>query len=280
KIMIIDGIALTRFFFYLENNFGSVSMSERSLAEKLLEFRSLNEDFIKPSFATITAFNEHAALPHYRATPGSDMELTGSGIFLVDSGGHYVGGTTDITRTISLGIPAERQKTDFTLVLKGHIRLARTKFPSGTKGYQLDILAREALWKAGLDYGHGTGHGVGYCLNVHEGPQSITPSVNRTSIEAGMLITNEPAVYRNGEYGIRTENLMLCYEDEETEFGRFLKFDTFSLCYIDKSLIDKLLLDKDEIEWLNNYHCDVYEKLSPHLTDNEKKWLREKTEEI
>jgi len=165
-------------------------------------------------------------------------------------------------------------------VLKGHINLACAKFPLGTKGYQLDLLARKALWDRGLNYGHGTGHGVGCCLNVHEGPHNISPADNKTVIVPGMLISNEPAIYREGEYGIRTENLIICYEDEETEFGQFLKFDTVSLCYIDKALIDKSLLEEKEIRWLNSYHQDVFDKLSPHLTDTEKSWLKGKTEPL
>ena len=172
------------------------------------------------------------------------------------------------------------QKRDFTLILKGHISLALAKFPEGTKGYQLDFSARRAMWEAGINYAHGTGHGVGYCLNVHEGPQSISPADNKTVIESGMLTSNEPAIYREGEYGIRIENLILCYEDEETEFGQFLRFDTVSLCYIEKSLIDKTLLDRKEIDWLNAYHSEVYDKLSPYLSGEEKEWLKEKTDPL
>lgn len=280
KVMIKDGVALTRFFYWIETDIGIVPMTERSLVMRLHEFKIQNKDFLGPSFATIVAFGGHAAQPHYSPTPESDTELGDRGILLVDSGGQYPGGTTDITRTIAIGAPYPGQRKDFTLVLKGLIRLATTKFPYGTKGSQLDILAREALWEYGLNFGHGTGHGVGYCLNVHEGPQSISPSMNKTIIEAGMLISDEPAIYREGEYGIRTENLLICYEDEETEFGKFLKFDTVSLCYIDKALIDKSLLTKKEIDWINTYHSEVYDKLSPFLTADEKNWLKEKTEAI
>ena len=280
RVMIRDGTALTKFFFYLEENLGKVSMTEVSLAQKLLELRSQQQDFIGPSFATITAFNEHSALPHYSPEPDTDLVLGDNGIFLTDSGGQYMGGTTDITRTISIGIPTAQQKKDFTLVLKGHINLARAKFPLGTRGFQLDILARQAMWENGLNYGHGTGHGVGYCLNVHEGPQNISPSVNKIPVETGMVISNEPAIYREGEYGIRTENLMICFEDEENEFGQFLKFDTISLCYIDKALIDKSLLDQVEINWLNDYHSEVFDKINPYLTSAEKKWLKEKTDPL
>ena len=280
KIMVLDGVALTKFFYWIESDLGIVPMTERSLVMRLHEFKIRLKDFLGPSFATIVAFNGHAALPHYSPTPDSDAELSEKGILLVDSGGQYPGGTTDITRTVALGAPTPGQKKDFTLVLKGLIRLATAKFPYGTRGYQIDILAREALWDDGLNYGHGTGHGVGYCLNVHEGPQSISPSMNKTIIEPGMLMSDEPAIYREEQYGIRTENLIICYEDEETEFGRFLKFDTVSLCYIDKALIDKSLLNQKEISWLNSYHSEVYDKLSPHLTDDEKIWLKEKTEAI
>jgi Xaa-Pro aminopeptidase len=279
-VMIKDGVALTRFFHWIENNKGIVPMTELSLAIKLQELRAQQEGFLGASFSTITALNEHAALPHYAPASETDAMLGERGILLVDSGGQYYGGTTDITRTISIDNPTTQQKEDFTLVLKGHIKLAMAKFPHGTRGYQLDMLARKALWDHGNDYGHGTGHGVGYCLSVHEGPQVINPSDNKTAIEPGMLISNEPGIYREGEYGIRTENMIICYEDEETEFGQFLKFDTVSLCYIDKSLIEKSLLDKEEIDWINSYHSEVFDKISPHLTKEEKIWLKEKTEPL
>ena len=281
KAMIKDGVALTKFFYWVEQNFGSVPMSELSLTEKINYFRADQENNLGPGFSTIIAYNEHAALPHYSATSDTDSVIGSNGIFLIDSGGQYLDGTTDITRTISFGRPTEKQKRDFTFVLKGTIGLAMVKFPYGTTGCQIDMIARKALWENGLNYGHGTGHGVGFCLNVHEGPQGISPGVtasSKTVIEPGMLISDEPGIYREGEYGIRIENLTLCYEDEVTEFGRFLKFDTVSLCYIDKSLIDISLLDKKEIDWLNAYHEEVYEKLNPYLSEDEKLWLREKTE--
>lgn len=280
KVMVKDGVALSKFFCWIESSLGKVPMTEVFLAGRLLKFRSQQDGFLGPSFATILAFNENAALPHYAAKPETDSEIEENGILLSDSGGQYYGGTTDITRTISIGIPTQQQKKDFTLVLKGNISLAMAKFPLGTRGFQLDILARKPLWEQGLNYGHGTGHGVGYCLNVHEGPQSISPADNKTIIEPGMLISNEPAIYRESEYGIRTENLILCYEDEETDFGQFLRFDTVSLCYIDKSLIDKSLLEQKEIDWLNRYHTEVYDRISPHLTESEKMWLKVKTEPI
>jgi Xaa-Pro aminopeptidase len=282
RVMIKDGVALTKFFFWTEQYSGLVSMSELSLAEKLNQLRSEQDNFLGLSFSPIVAFNEHGALPHYSATAESDSVIGNVGILLVDSGGQYLDGTTDITRTIAVGRPTAQQKKDFTLVLKGTIALAMAVFPYGTRGSQLDILARKALWENGLNYGHGTGHGVGFCLNVHEGPQNISPNAAdvKTSIESGMLISDEPAIYREGEYGIRIENLILCYENEETEFGKFLKFDTVSLCYIDKNLIDISLLDSKEIAWLNAYHSEVYEKLSPLLSDTEEYWLKEKTSRI
>ena len=278
--MIKDGVALTKFFYWFDTNHGREPLTENSLSARLFEFRAQQKDFLGTSFATISAFNENSALPHYNAGEGPGAEIGERGILLVDSGGQYMGGTTDITRTIPVGIPSPQQKRDFTLILKGHINLALAKFPDGTRGYQLDFIARRAMWGSGMNYAHGTGHGVGYCLNVHEGPQSISPADNKTTIEAGMLTSNEPAIYREGEYGIRIENLILCYEDEETEFGKFLRFDTVSLCYIEKSLIDKSLLDQKETDWLNSYHLEVYDKLSPYLTVEEKIWLKEKTDPL
>jgi Xaa-Pro aminopeptidase len=280
NVMIRDGVAITKFFYWFYNNHGKLPMTEDFLAGRLLELRSQQKDFMGLPFATIVAFNENSALPHYIPEKDSGAGIGERGLLLVDSGGQYMGGTTDITRTIPLGIPSDQQKKDFTLILKGHINLAIAKFPEGTRGYQLDFIARRAMWGSGMNYAHGTGHGVGYCLNVHEGPQSISPADNKTVIEAGMLTSNEPAIYREGEYGIRIENLILCYEDEETEFGEFLKFDTVSLCYIEKSLIEKSLLEQNEIEWLNSYHSEVYDKLSPYLTSEEKYWLKEKTDPI
>ncbi len=277
RAMVKDGIALTRFFYWLEQASTDGELNEYNVAEKLHGFRSEQPEFICPSFKAIVAFNENGAMPHYTASSSSAREISGSGILLIDSGAQYHDGTTDITRTVALGMPDEKQKKDFTLVLKGMISLARARFPFGTRGYQLDILARRYLWEQGLNYGHGTGHGVGFCLSVHEGPQSITPAENRTVIVPGMLMSDEPAIYREGEYGIRTENLILCYEDEETEFGRFLRFDTMSLCYIDMALVDRTMLDRSELAWLKNYHREVNERLSPGLPPEEAEWLKTKT---
>jgi Xaa-Pro aminopeptidase len=281
--MIKDGIALTRFFFWIEKNMDEEILTELSLSEKLDYLRSQNENYLGSSFESIVAFNEHGALPHYTASSETNSPLQGNGILLVDSGGQYLDGTTDITRTIPIGVPTPQQIRDYTFVLKGTIDLAMAGFPSGTKGFQLDMLARRSLWENGLNYGHGTGHGVGFCLNVHEGPQSIGPGFSqgtKTILEAGMLTSDEPAVYREGEYGIRIENLILCCNDNETQYGQFLKFETMSLCYIDKTLIDVSLLDKKEIDWVNSYHSNVYSKLSPFLTESEKDWLMLKTSQL
>ena len=281
KAMLKDGVALSKFFYWLEQESDPENRTELSIGEKLDSLRSENENYLGPSFSIIVAFNEHGALPHYTSTTDTDINIGTEGILLIDSGGQYLDGTTDITRTISLGSPTGEQKVDFSLVLKGTIGLAMAKFPAGTKGSQLDILARKALWENGFNYGHGTGHGVGFCLHVHEGPQSIGPGAGagtKTIIEPGMLISDEPAIYREGKYGIRIENLILCSEDRVTEFGNFLKFDTVSLCYIDKSLIDISLLDRKEIDWINSYHTEVYNKTSPYLNSKEKIWLKGKTE--
>jgi Xaa-Pro aminopeptidase len=280
RAMIKDGVALTKFFIWLEHNNGKIKLSELIIEEKLNNLRSDGEHYLGPSFSAIVAYNENGALPHYSATIESDTVIGKNGILLIDSGAQYLDGTTDITRTVSMGSPSEKQKMDFTLVLRGMINLALARFPAGTRGYQLDLLARKALWENGLNYGHGTGHGVGFCLNVHEGPQSISPNSgteSKTGIEPGMLISDEPAIYREGEYGIRIENLILCVDDSETEFGKFLKFKTVSLCYIDKTLIEISLLDKREIDWINQYHSEVYEKLSPYLNTEEKNWLKNQT---
>lgn len=281
QVMIRDGVALTKFFFWLENNTGVTEITELSCVNKLLELRLKQPNCLGSSFSTIAAFNEHSALPHYSPDNESNTIIKTGGILLIDSGGQYFGGTTDITRSVALGQPSLRQKIDFTLVLKGMINLATAKFPAGTRGVQLDVLARKALWDNGLNYGHGTGHGVGFFLSVHEGPQSIgTGSGSMSEIKAGMLLSDEPGVYREGEYGFRTENLILCIDDEEPGSGRYLKFETLSLCYIDNNLIERTMLDDAEIKWVNDYHSMVYNKLAVFLTHEEQTWLKEKTGKI
>ena len=232
------------------------------------------------SFESISAYAAHGAIVHYAATPETNATLKPEGLYLLDSGAQYLDGTTDITRTIALGEPTEQMRKDFTRVLKGTISLAKSKFPEGTRGSQLDILARKALWDAGLNFLHGTGHGIGHCLNVHEGPQSIRMEENPTALEPGMVTSDEPGLYRAGEYGIRTENMIVTREDSETEFGRFLHMETLTLCYIDTRLVIVSMLSAREHIWLNKYHQEVYEKLSPFLTDDEREWLRAKTMEI
>lgn len=268
-----DGVALTRFFIWLEEGLKSGKLSEMSVSEKLREFRSEQENFVGESFGTIAGYAAHGAIVHYSATPESDATLKAENIFLLDSGGQYLNGTTDITRTVALGTPTAQQKTDNTLVLKGHIALATALFPLGTRGTQLDILARKAMWDLGLNYGHGTGHGVGHFLCVHEGPQSIRMDENPTVLQPGMMISNEPGMYRTNEYGIRIENLVHVVPAQKTEFGQFLKFETLTLFPIDQHLINFDLLSNSEIEWLNDYHQRVYDTIAPKLNEYEREWL-------
>ena len=231
-----DGVALTKFYIWLEKQMAEgTQVTEISAAEKLTALRAEQPQYIMDSFGTICGYAEHGAIVHYSATPETDATLKPEGLLLIDSGAQYLDGTTDITRTIALGEPTEQMKKDFTRVLKGTISLAKSKFPAGTRGSQIDILARKALWDSGINYLHGTGHGIGHCLNVHEGPQSIRMEENPVTLKPGMVISDEPAMYRTGEYGIRTENMILVREDSETEFGKFLGFDTLTLCFIDTS---------------------------------------------
>ncbi len=276
KAMAKDGVALTRFFIWLEEGLKSGNLSEISVSDKLREFRSQQENFVGESFGTIAGYAAHGAIVHYSATPESDAKLKAENIFLLDSGGQYLDGTTDITRTVALGTPTAQQKTDNTLVLKGHITLAKALFPVGTRGTQLDILARKAMWDLGLNYGHGTGHGVGHFLCVHEGPQSIRMDENPTVLVPGMMISNEPGMYRTNEYGIRIENLVHVVPAQKTEFGQFLKFETLTLFPIDQHLINFDLLSSSEIEWLNDYHQRVYQTIAPKLNEYEREWLSKK----
>lgn len=271
-----DGVALTRFFIWLEENLLSGDLSEISISNKLREFRSLQENFVGESFGTIAGYAAHGAIVHYNAAPASDAKLKPESILLLDSGGQYLDGTTDITRTIALGTPTKQQKTDNTLVLKGHIALATAQFPIGTRGSQLDILARKAMWELGLNYGHGTGHGVGHFLCVHEGPQSIRMDENPTVLLPGMMISNEPGMYRTNEYGIRIENLVHVIPSVTTEFGQFLQFETLTLFPIDQKLIDWKVMTTAEINWINDYHQTVFDAISPQLDENECEWLKNK----
>lgn len=280
KVMVRDGVALTRFFHWLEESVGRNRVTELSASGMMESLRREQEGCMGPSFSTIAAYNAHAALPHYVPDDDTDAVLESPGIFLLDSGGQYYGGTTDITRTVALGRTGENTRRDFTLALKGTISLAMARFPYGTRGYQLDVLARKALWENGMNYGHGTGHGVGCFLNVHEGPQAIGTSAAgdlKTVLEPGMVLSDEPAFYRQGEYGFRTENLLVCAEDRETDYGRFLKFETVTLCYIDSTLTEVSLLDEGELTWLNEYHEHVYKSLAHFLEPGIREWLRKKT---
>lgn len=280
RSMIKDGVALTRFFMWLEAELPSGKLSEVSISERLRYFRSLQENFVGESFATIAGYAAHGAIVHYRATTDSDAVLRSENLLLLDSGAQFLDGTTDITRTVTLGKPNAQQKSDYSKVLKGHIALAIAIFPEATRGSQLDILARKALWDDCMNYGHGTGHGVGHFLCVHEGPQNIRMDENPTVLETGMIISNEPGLYRSGAYGIRIENLVHVIPAGETEFGRFLKFETLTLFPIDKELIDAEMLTEAEKDWLDAYHRRVYESLSPQLDAKERVWLEAKCSPI
>ena len=280
QAMVRDGVALVRFVRWLDTNMDAGKATELSAAQQLRAFRAEQNLFVDESFGTICGYNEHGAIVHYSATPESDVKIRRKGFLLVDSGAQYLDGTTDITRTIALGTLTPQQKRDFTLVLKGHIALARCQFPEGTRGAQLDAIARLPLWQDGLTFLHGTGHGVGHFLNVHEGPQSIRLQENPTPLMPGMITSNEPGLYRAGEYGIRHENLILTVPACETEFGRFYQFETLTLFPFDKRALDMTILQPHEIAWLNDYHRMVYDKLKSSLTMEECEWLREATSAI
>ena len=277
-----DGIAMTKFYFWLEKMLkAGEKVTELSAAAKLTALRSEQPQYVMDSFASISSYGPHGAVVHYSPTPETDTELKTDSLYLLDSGAQYLDGTTDITRTIALcDEPSEQMKKDFTRALKGTIGIAKCKFPAGIRGCLIDAFARKALWDAGINYLHGTCHGIGHCLNVHEGPQSIRMEENPVILEPGMVMSDEPAMYCPGEYGIRTENMILIREDSETEFGKFLGFETLTLCYIDTKLVIPSMLSVREHAWLNKYHQMVYDLVSPHLTEEEKAWLKEKTAEI
>jgi Xaa-Pro aminopeptidase len=275
-----DGIALTKFFYWLENRVGKQPVRELEAATALSDFRKTDPAYVSDSFNYISAYGPHAALPHYAAVKNHQAELQPSGFYLIDSGAQYLHGTTDITRTVPLGDLTDTEKIDYTLVLKGMINLSRLIFPKGCKGCNMDIVARLPLYMNGRNYGHGTGHGVGHFLNVHEGPQAIRPELKDQDVVPGMVTSNEPGIYREGSHGIRHENLLSCYFKEKNEFGEFYAFETLTLCYIDTSPLLLGWLERDEIAWLNNYHEQVYQRLAPYLTEDEKIWLRYKTQPI
>lgn len=275
-----DGVALVKFLKWLEASVLSGKETELSVDRKLHEFRAAQPLYMGESFDTIAGYKEHGAIVHYSATEESDVTLQSKGFLLLDSGAQYLDGTTDITRTIALGELTEEEKTDYTLILKGHIALAMAKFPAGTRGAQLDVLARMPIWSHGMNFLHGTGHGVGHFLSVHEGPQSIRMNENPIVLQPGMVTSNEPGVYKAGSHGIRTENLTLVCKDKEGMFGEYFKFETITLCPICKKGIVKEMLTAEEVKWFNDYHQTVYKKLSPSLNEEEKKWLLEATKAI
>lgn len=272
-----DGVALVKFQKWLEEVVSSEKETELSIDKKLHEFRAAQPLYMGESFDTIAGYKEHGAIVHYSATPESNATLRPKGFLLLDSGAQYLDGTTDITRTIPLGELTEEEKTDYTLILKGHIALATAKFPVGTRGAQLDVLARMPIWKEGMNFLHGTGHGVGHFLSVHEGPQSIRMNENPIVLQPGMVTSNEPGVYKAGKHGIRIENLLLTCKAGEGMFGGYLQFETLTLCPINTNCIVRGMLSPEERAWLNCYHRTVYEKLSPYLNDEEKVWLQKKT---
>lgn len=279
--MIKDGVALVKFYMWLEKAIPTGEVTEVMIEEKLLEYRSQQENFVGESFGTIAGYAGNGAIVHYHATPENCLTIKPEGLLLIDSGGQYKDGTTDITRTVAAGKLTKQMKADYTNVLKGHIALATAIFPEGTRGSQLDVLARKALWNNCLTYWHGTGHGIGHFLNVHEGPQNIRLEENPTLLKPGMVTSNEPGVYRANQYGIRIENLIVTQEYRKTEeFGTFYNFETITLCPIDTRPISKKLLTKCEKKWLNKYHKMVYKKLKNHLSIEEKTWLKNKTKPI
>jgi Xaa-Pro aminopeptidase len=285
EAMAQDGAAMCEFYAWLEQALGRERVTELTIDERLSAARARRPGFVGLSFPTIAGFNVNGALPHYRATREAHAVIEGDGLLLIDSGGQYLGGTTDITRVWPIGRVSDAHKRDYTLVLKGTIALSRTRFPLGTLSPMLDAIARAPLWAEGVDYGHGTGHGVGYFLNVHEGPQSISKAVPEPhmAMEAGMITSIEPGLYRSGQWGVRIENLVMnvpAATPEGSRFGDFLEFETLTLCPIDTRCIDLGLMRADEIDWLNRYHAVVRERLSPLVSGDALAWLQRRTEPL
>lgn len=287
KAHIMDGVAVTKLMYWLKQNAGKGGLTELSVVDKIEELRRQCKDYIEPSFGTISAYEDNGAIVHYEPTKESNAALCNRGFLLIDTGGHYLQGTTDITRTIALGEVSDIQKKHYTAVLKGNLRLADTKFQYGCRGTNLDIVAREPLWKYGLDFKHGTGHGVGYMLNVHESPNSFRWKINAMTLnrndavlEEGMITSDEPGLYIEGEYGIRLENLILCVRDEENEYGRFMRFETLTKVPFDRDAIDVNEMNSEDIGLLNTYHESVRKEISPYLDEPEKKWLEEVTKPL
>ncbi|WP_418417870.1 aminopeptidase P family protein [Blautia sp.] len=275
-----DGVAVTKFIYWLKQNVGKMEITELSAAEHLFQLRKEQENFLDNSFDPIVSYGGHAAMCHYSPSPETDIPLEPKGLALCDTGGHYLEGSTDITRTIALGELTEKEQKYFTLVLKGHLRLSDAKFHYGCCGQNLDYLAREPLWRLGEDYNHGTGHGVGYLLNIHEGPNSFRWKSSSAVLEEGMITSNEPGYYVENEFGIRHENLIVCKKAEKTAYGQFMCFENLTMVPFDLDAIDPELLDTYEKGLLNSYHAEVYQKISPYLTEEEDKWLKEYTRAI
>ncbi|MFO7781800.1 MAG: aminopeptidase P family protein [Spirochaetia bacterium] len=290
--MISDGVAMTEFLYWLESRTAGAAgtaeaaaaasppgaaLTELDAARKLGEMRAARPGFVNPSFETIAGYAGHGAIVHYRVTPESNATLTPGGVLLLDSGGQYRNGTTDITRTVPIGEVDAGVRADFTLVLRAHIALAMTVFPAGTSGHQLDAIPRRPMWQHGVNYGHGTGHGVGFFLNVHEGPQRISAMPNTVALEPGMVVSIEPGLYREGRYGIRIENLVVVGEDRTTDFDHFLKFETLTLCPIERTLIDASMLTAEERAWVDSYHAMVWERVGAEVEGPVREWLRAKT---
>lgn len=280
RAMLKDGIALVKFLKWLKPAVEAGGQTEISIDQKLTALRAEQPLYRDISFDTIAGYQAHGAIVHYEATPETDIPLKTEGLLLLDSGAQYLDGTTDITRTIALGPVTDEQKKIYTLVLKGHIQIELCKFPSGSSGTQIDILARKDMWREGLNYLHGTGHGVGTYLNVHEGPHQFRMEWKPAPLVAGMTITDEPGIYLPGKFGARTENTLLIVPYMETEFGKFLQFESLTLCPIDKAPINIEMLTSEEIQWLNDYHQMVFDRLSPHLSAEEVAWLEEATEPL
>ncbi len=275
-----DGVAMANFLHWFDSVENKETLTEWDAMEKVKEFRSAQKGFTDESFATIAGYQANGVQNHYHASKDQAAQLSGQGLMVFDSGGQYLCGTTDITRTLLIGEPTKEQITDYTAVLKGHIALATAQFPVGTYGHQIDILARKPLWDLGLNYGHGTGHGVGFFMNVHEGPMSISPKGINVALEAGQYLSNEPGLYREGKHGIRLENLVLVEKRETTEFAQWLGFETLTITPFERRLIDIEALTQEEKDWLNDYHAGVYAELAPLLEEPVQEWLAEATAEV
>ncbi|TWI57360.1 Xaa-Pro aminopeptidase [Pseudomonas duriflava] len=284
EAMAQDGAALCEFFARFEAALAAGErVTELTVDEWLTEARTRRPNFVSLSFSTIAGYNAGGALPHYHATEAAHSVIEGDGLLLIDSGGQYLGGTTDITRVVPIGTPNAEQKRDYTRVLKGMIALSRARFPEGIAAQMLDAIARAPIWEAGIDYGHGTGHGVGYFLNVHEGPQSISfygQPTPHSAMRDGMITSNEPGIYRPGQWGVRIENLLLCVAEPKTDFGHFMRFETLTLCPIDTRCIDRSLMREDEIAWLNAYHAEVHDRISPLVDGAAREWLESRTQPL